>query len=78
MNSSTAGIKLDSMTKERIRKAAASLDRTPHWFMKKAVLHWLEKVEGGSSVEDMSPACDLDADEYLNSVSSRQKLAEQM
>jgi RHH-type proline utilization regulon transcriptional repressor/proline dehydrogenase/delta 1-pyrroline-5-carboxylate dehydrogenase len=72
--SSTTGIKLDPSTKQRIKQAAASLDRTPHWFMKKAVLYWLDKVEDGSALADMLNDSDLDADDRLNSVHKRQKL----
>ncbi|WP_420234896.1 transcriptional regulator [Pseudomonas sp. ABY48] len=53
VSSSTSGIKLDPSTRKRIKQAAASLDRTPHWFMKKAVLYWLRCVEDGSSASDL-------------------------
>ncbi|AUY33703.1 MULTISPECIES: hypothetical protein [Pseudomonas] len=72
--SSTTGIKLDALTKERIREAAGSLDRTPHWFMKKAVMYWLERVEGGASVADMLNEVELKDDDRLNSVLTRQRL----
>ncbi len=71
VSSSTSGIKLDPSTRKRIKQAAASLDRTPHWFMKKAVLYWLHSVENGSCASDMLNEADFDAD---NSVLSRQKL----
>lgn len=73
MSTSTSGIKLDTSTKERIRQAAAALDRTPHWFMKKAVLYWLERVEEGSGVSDMLNEIDLE-DDLVNSVLGRQQL----
>jgi predicted transcriptional regulator len=72
--STTTGIKLDPSTKQRIKQAAASLDRTPHWFMKKAVLYWLDRVEEGSGVSDILTETDMDADDRLNSVHSRQQL----
>ncbi|WP_433735222.1 transcriptional regulator [Pseudomonas monteilii] len=74
MTSTTAGIKLDALTKERIKEAAGRLDRTPHWFMKKAVMYWLEKVEAGAGVAEMLSETELDDDERLNSVLSRQRL----
>ncbi|WP_046785873.1 transcriptional regulator [Pseudomonas putida] len=74
MTSTTAGIKLDALTKERIKEAAGLLDRTPHWFMKKAVMYWLEKVEAGAGVAEMLSETELDDDERLNSVLSRQRL----
>ena len=72
--SSTTGIKLDAATKERIREAAGSLDRTPHWFMKKAVMHWLARVEAGASVADMLNEVELEEDDRLHSVLTRQRL----
>ncbi|EPN32775.1 transcriptional regulator, partial [Pseudomonas syringae pv. actinidiae ICMP 19497] len=68
--SSTTGIKFDAPTKERIREAAGSLDRTSHWFMKKAVMYWLERVEAGASVADILN----EDDDRLNSVLTRQRL----
>ncbi|MBK4992450.1 hypothetical protein IAE39_000624 [Pseudomonas sp. S37] len=76
MNLTTAGIKLDIDTKERIKEAAASLDRTPHWFMRTAVLYWLEKVEAGLGVEDMLGDKDLETDTIRNSVYSRSSVNE--
>lgn len=72
--SSTTGIKLDAPTKERIREAAGLLDRTPHWFMKKAVMYWLERVEAGASVADMLNEIGLEDDARLYSVLTRQRL----
>ncbi|MCX2888287.1 MULTISPECIES: transcriptional regulator [Pseudomonas] len=74
MSSSTSGIKLDHSTKARIKQAAATLDRTPHWFMKMAVLYWLQRVEQGSPATEMLIDGDIEADERLNSVLNRLKL----
>jgi predicted DNA-binding protein len=71
VSSSTSGIKLDPATRKRIKQAAAVLDRTPHWFMKKAVLYWLQRIEDGSSASDLLNEVDIDAD---NSHLSQQKL----
>nr|WP_289812822.1 hypothetical protein [Pseudomonas alliivorans] len=38
MKTSTTGVKLDAATKERLKAAAAVLDRTPHWLMKHAIV----------------------------------------
>lgn len=62
VSSSTSGIKLDPSTRKRIKQAAASLDRTPHWFMKKAVLYWLHRVEHGSSASELLNEGEIDAD----------------
>lgn len=73
MSSSTAGIKLDAATRQRIKLAAGSLDRTPHWFMKKAVLFWLDSVENGSGAAQMLVDSDLEADDLHNSVRNRER-----
>jgi RHH-type proline utilization regulon transcriptional repressor/proline dehydrogenase/delta 1-pyrroline-5-carboxylate dehydrogenase len=44
----TMGIKIDKQTRQRLINAAVSLERTPHWFMKHAIVSWLEKVEAGA------------------------------
>lgn len=74
MSSTTTGIKLDAPTKKRIKTAACLLDRTPHWFMRKAVLYWLDRVESGAGVADMLSEVDPHEDDRLNSVLSRQQL----
>lgn len=74
MNSSTSGIKLDQSTRARIKQAAAALDRTPHWFMKMAVLYWLQRVEQGSNATEMLIDGGIEADARINSVLGRQKL----
>jgi RHH-type proline utilization regulon transcriptional repressor/proline dehydrogenase/delta 1-pyrroline-5-carboxylate dehydrogenase len=73
VRSSTSGIKFDQATKERIKLAAASLDRTPHWFMKKAVQYWLAKVEEGLGVSEMLNETDIDFDDRLHSVLGKEK-----
>ncbi|MFT4193832.1 trifunctional transcriptional regulator/proline dehydrogenase/L-glutamate gamma-semialdehyde dehydrogenase [Ottowia sp.] len=47
MGSTTLGIKVDEAFRARLRGAAEALGRTPHWFIKQAVLSAIEKVEGG-------------------------------
>lgn len=42
----TLGVKLDDLTRERLKTAAASIDRTPHWLIKQALFNCLEKFEG--------------------------------
>jgi len=51
MATTTLGVKLDSRTHNRLKTAAQSLDRTPHWFMKIAIRELIEKVESGSKIE---------------------------
>ncbi|XQE66188.1 trifunctional transcriptional regulator/proline dehydrogenase/L-glutamate gamma-semialdehyde dehydrogenase [Pseudomonas sp. P3C3] len=47
MATTTLGVKLDDATRERLKQAAQSLDRTPHWLIKQAIFNYLEQVEGG-------------------------------
>jgi RHH-type proline utilization regulon transcriptional repressor/proline dehydrogenase/delta 1-pyrroline-5-carboxylate dehydrogenase len=46
----TMGVKIDKKTRQRLIIAAASLERTPHWLMKHAIVDWLEKVEAGADL----------------------------
>ena len=43
----TLGVKMDEALRERVREAAQSLGRTPHWLIKQAVLQMVEAVERG-------------------------------
>ncbi|WP_420064506.1 trifunctional transcriptional regulator/proline dehydrogenase/L-glutamate gamma-semialdehyde dehydrogenase [Pectobacterium colocasium] len=43
----TMGVKLDEETRERIKAAAKRIDRTPHWLIKQAIFHYLERLESG-------------------------------
>ena len=38
MATTTLGVKLDDPTRERLKAAATSIDRTPHWLIKQAIL----------------------------------------
>ena len=44
MATTTLGVKLDDATRERLKKAAAQIDRTPHWMIKQAIFNYLEQV----------------------------------
>jgi RHH-type proline utilization regulon transcriptional repressor/proline dehydrogenase/delta 1-pyrroline-5-carboxylate dehydrogenase len=50
----TMGVKIDKRTRQRLIVAAQALERTPHWLMKHAIVDWLEKVEAGATVEDLT------------------------
>lgn len=47
MGFTTMGVKLDEETRERIKIAAQRIDRTPHWLIKQAIFHYLERLESG-------------------------------
>ena len=47
MATTTLGVKLDDATRERLKQAAHSIDRTPHWLIKQAIFNYLEQIENG-------------------------------
>ena len=66
MATTTLGVKLDDPTRERLKAAATSIDRTPHWLIKQAIFNYLEKLEGGATLTELSGipgAASDDADE---------------
>ncbi|CAI8847462.1 RHH_1 domain-containing protein [Pseudomonas brassicacearum] len=68
MSVTTMGIKLDGETRARLKSAAAKLDRTSHWFMKKAILNLIEKVEAGAGVEAFVAVETLERDTLRHSI----------
>ena len=54
MATTTLGVKLDDPTRERLKAAATSIDRTPHWLIKQAIFNYLEKLEGGATLTELS------------------------
>ncbi|MBV4494705.1 transcriptional regulator [Pseudomonas sp. SWRI12] len=67
----TQGIKLDEETRARLKSASAKLDRTAHWFMKKAILSFIEKVEGGAGIEAFMAVELLEKDTRRHSIARR-------
>jgi predicted transcriptional regulator len=63
MATTTLGVKLDDPTRERLKAAAQSIDRTPHWLIKQAIFNYLEKLEGGATLSELSGLGNKDADE---------------
>ncbi len=47
MATTTLGVKLDDASRERLKRVAQSIDRTPHWLIKQAIFTYLEQVERG-------------------------------
>ena len=54
MATTTLGVKLDDPTRERLKAAAQSIDRTPHWLIKQAIFNYLEKLEGGATLTELN------------------------
>lgn len=47
MATTTLGVKLDEATRDRLKQAAQTLDRTPHWLIKQAIFTYLEQLDRG-------------------------------
>ncbi|MCX9155813.1 trifunctional transcriptional regulator/proline dehydrogenase/L-glutamate gamma-semialdehyde dehydrogenase [Niveibacterium sp. 24ML] len=56
MTTTTLGVKLDDAARERIRHAAAAIDRTPHWLIKQAIFHYLDALERGERPREFAAA----------------------
>ena len=53
MSTSTVGVKLSPETRDRLKKAAQTADRTPHFVIKQLILHFIERSERGEGVNDL-------------------------
>jgi len=62
MTSTTLGVKLDGASRERLKRAAQSIDRTPHWLIKQAISTYLEHVERGHLPHEAGVSAVDDAD----------------
>lgn len=63
MATTTLGVKLDDPTRERLKAAASSIDRTPHWLIKQAIFNYLEKLEGGATLTELNGSIRADSDD---------------
>ncbi|MBA1190798.1 trifunctional transcriptional regulator/proline dehydrogenase/L-glutamate gamma-semialdehyde dehydrogenase [Pseudomonas entomophila] len=63
MATTTLGVKLDDPTRERLKSAAQSIDRTPHWLIKQAIFNYLEKLEGGATLTELTAQTSANADD---------------
>ncbi len=52
MAATTLGIKVDDALRGRLKQAAESLGRTPHWLIKQAIAAMLDRLDGGHSAFD--------------------------
>lgn len=65
MATTTLGVKLDDPTRERLKAAAQSIDRTPHWLIKQAIFNYLEKLEGGATLTELNGLRLKDGDDHV-------------
>lgn len=49
MAATTVGVKLDDATRDRLKQAAQTIDRTPHWVIKQAIYNYLQQIEAGNA-----------------------------
>jgi len=75
MSVTTLGIKLDEQTRARLKSVSAKLDRSSHWFMKKAILELIEKVEAGAGIEELVGAESLENDTFRHSIALRHRIS---
>jgi RHH-type proline utilization regulon transcriptional repressor/proline dehydrogenase/delta 1-pyrroline-5-carboxylate dehydrogenase len=66
MATTTLGVKLDDATRERLKMAAHSIDRTPHWLIKQAIFNYLEKLEGGATLMELNGVVGKEPDELVD------------
>lgn len=61
-------LQADEATRERLKQAAQSLDRTPHWLIKQAIFNYLEQVEGGLTPAEHSGLAAAAGEEALENL----------
>ncbi|MDD0841871.1 trifunctional transcriptional regulator/proline dehydrogenase/L-glutamate gamma-semialdehyde dehydrogenase [Pseudomonas sp. Gutcm_11s] len=71
MATTTLGVKLDDATRERLKQAAQSIDRTPHWLIKQAIFNYLEQVEGGLTPAEHSGLAAAAGEESVDALSEQ-------
>lgn len=69
MATTTLGVKLDDAARDRLKRAAQSIDRTPHWLIKQAIFSYLEQIERGHAPHEAGHgATDADGSDALDAV----------
>ncbi|MCW0236316.1 MAG: trifunctional transcriptional regulator/proline dehydrogenase/L-glutamate gamma-semialdehyde dehydrogenase [Ferrovibrio sp.] len=53
MANTTIGVKIDETLKNRLKRAADGVGRTPHWLIKQAIFSMLEKAERGEGLNGL-------------------------
>ena len=71
MATTTLGVKLDDATRDRLKQAAQSIDRTPHWLIKQAIFNYLEQIEGGLTPAEHSGLAAVAGDEVRTDMTVR-------
>ncbi|KRW58527.1 trifunctional transcriptional regulator/proline dehydrogenase/L-glutamate gamma-semialdehyde dehydrogenase [Pseudomonas sp. TTU2014-080ASC] len=71
MATTTLGVKLDEATRERLKLAAQSIDRTPHWLIKQAIFTYLEQLEAGLTPAEMTGLAAAAGEEPLETLNEQ-------
>ncbi|MGE6289593.1 trifunctional transcriptional regulator/proline dehydrogenase/L-glutamate gamma-semialdehyde dehydrogenase [Aeromonas media] len=71
MATTTLGVKLDEATRDRLKQAAQTLDRTPHWLIKQAIFTYLEQLERGLTPPEQSGLAAAAGEEAIETLSEQ-------
>ena len=72
MATTTLGVKVDETVRERLRTAADTLGRTPHWLHKQALTTYLDAIERGQLPEEIRFFVARGSDASLDDSDSKQ------
>lgn len=71
MATTTLGVKLDEATRDRLKQAAQTIDRTPHWLIKQAIFTYLEQLESGLTPPEQSGLAAAAGEEPLETLTEQ-------
>lgn len=71
MATTTLGVKLDEATRDRLKQAAQTIDRTPHWLIKQAIFTYLEQLESGLTPAEQSGLAAASGEEPLETLTEQ-------
>ncbi|MGY3977212.1 trifunctional transcriptional regulator/proline dehydrogenase/L-glutamate gamma-semialdehyde dehydrogenase [Aeromonas mytilicola] len=71
MATTTLGVKLDEATRDRLKQAAQTLDRTPHWLIKQAIFTYLEQLERGLTPPEQSGLAAATGEEAIETLTEQ-------
>jgi len=76
MATTTLGVKLDDASRERLKRVAQSIDRTPHWLIKQAIFTYLEQIERGHLPHEGANGTSHDTDGDAGDVAQGEAMAQ--
>ncbi|MFM0565733.1 trifunctional transcriptional regulator/proline dehydrogenase/L-glutamate gamma-semialdehyde dehydrogenase, partial [Paraburkholderia sediminicola] len=63
MPGTTLGVKVDDNLRSRLKRAATSIERTPHWLIKQAMVSYVEQIENGVVPQELLGAQALEPEQ---------------